>query len=333
MSVVLPAGSGAVRRPLHVGACTLLLVVAVPALADTPTPDRDWRIRAAAEAGEQDSRGASLAVDYAPADARFSLGAAVQYAEAALAGPAVPGDSKPQTVGFGADMGWLLGPALLTLGFDTTDDEDFRQSDRWTAGVRVGRGAFGATARVSRRATDFDPVPVGGTYTLRTGQTITLTGTMGCDVDDTGYGLAFDWSGDRWTGYLGATAYEYDSLSCEFSATVPTELRRLNPRRFGALSAAAARRFEPRAGGRIARELQLLESEITAGVGYRFEVVDVSIDWFHGKDEFEGLAQDDWSATLGLPLGGAWRLELTAGTVDFDGDSSGYGGLAVSVRL
>jgi hypothetical protein len=313
--------------------CALLGAVVALAPAVAAAADGDWRLRAAGDAGEDDSRGASFSVDYAPADQPFSFGAAVQYAEAALAGPALPGDSKPQTVGIGVDAGWLFGPALVRLGFDSTDDEDFRQSDRWTAAVRVGRGAVAATAHVSRRTTDFDTTPADGTYRLRSGQSIALTGTMTCDVDDTGYGLALDWSGRRWDAYLGATAYDYDSLSCAFSADVPAELGRPNGRLFAALSAGAAQRFEPRAGGRIARDLQLLESEFMAGVGYRFDVVRVSLDWFHGEGEFSGVDQDDWSATLGFPLGEAWTLELTAGSVDFDGESSGYGGLALSVRL
>lgn len=330
---VRPYRVSSVRRVSLACAAALLGVAPALALAAPSPADPAWQLRAAADVGEDESRGARLSLDYAPSDGPFSFGVAAQYSEAALAGPAPGGDAKPKTTGFGADAGWLLGPALLSLGFDASDDEDFRSSDRWTAGVRVGTGGFGVEARVSRRATDFDPVTVGGPFTLRNGQTITLTGNVACDVDDTGYGLTFDWTGDRWSAYVGGSKYDYESLTCAFSANVPAELQRLSARRFATLSSAAARRFEPRAGGVIARETQLLESEFTAGVGYRFDVVSVSVDWFHGKDEFARVDQDDWSATLGFPLGDAWSLDLTGGMADLGGESSGYGGLAISVRL
>lgn len=344
MKAVYPrptAAACAVRSLLPVSGALLLALAAGIASAAGAAPGdeadagHDWSLRLNGDAGADSARGLSGAIDFVPQGSPLSFGVAALRTESTPTGIAAGGtvDATTRSTSWSLDAGYDFGAVAAKLGYADARDESVRSSRAMSATLGAALGGWSLDVSLQQRATDFDALPVNTPITLRSGQVVNIGGVARCEVDDLGYGLTLGWQGDAWSSYASAMAYDYKSIACRYSANAPSELNRLSRRVFTTLAGRNARLFEPRAGGVIGQQSQLLDSMYGVGVARDVGRANVAFDWLHTRGAFADTTQDGYSLTLAWPNDAAWAIELTGGTTVADSESAPYGGLGLRLLL
>ncbi len=318
------------------GALLLALAAGIASGADVAVDapgGHGWSMRLNGDAGADSTRGLSGAIDFAPQGSPMSFGVAALQTESTPPGVAAAGDATTRSTSWSLDAGYDFGPVAARLGYADARDADLRSSRSMSATLSTALGNWSLDLSLQRRATDFDTLPVTTPITLRSGQVVNIGGVARCGVDDLGYGLTLGWQGEAWSIYASGTAYDYQSIACTYSANAPSELNRLSQRVFTALAGRNARLFEPRAGGVIGQQSQLLDSVYGAGVARDVGRANVAVDWLHTRAAFADTTQDGYSITVAWPNDTAWAIELTGGTTMADSESAPYGGLGLRLLL
>jgi hypothetical protein len=135
------------------------------------------------------------------------------------------------------------------IAFNTTRDQDYRDSQAWTGMLHSGAHGWAIDLDVSTRQTHFDGFPVSGSEVLRQDQTITTDGNANCTLHDIGYGGSLTYTIGSWSAYGSGSANKYDNTACSYSVAEPNALQRLSSYDFQSLSGALLDRAQLRAGG------------------------------------------------------------------------------------
>jgi hypothetical protein len=337
-----PATASAVRLLLTTSGALLLALSGATAFASATAADatdaeagHDWSLRLNGDAGADSARGLSGAIDFAPQGSPLSLGVSALRAESSPPGVVAGATTHATTrsTSWALEAGYDFGLVGAKLGYADARDDDLRSSRAASATLSSALGDWNLGLTLQRRETDFDALSLNTPITLRSGQVVNIGGVARCAVDDLGYGLTLGWQGQAWSAYVSATKYDYQSIACRYSTNAPSELNRLSRRVFTTLVGRNARLFEPRAGGVIGQQSQLLDSVSGAGVARDIGRVTVAVDWLHTRAAFADTTQDGYSMTLAWPNDAAWAIELTGGTTVADSESAPYGGLGLRLLL
>lgn len=332
-------GRSHVRHTLFTVATAFGLLDVSAALGDTPSPnveEHHWTLRTGAEGGGQDSRAATVSVDYAGAlnAPAPSFGASGVHSNA-------PDDSGGTVTTTGRAY-FQYGTTAFKGGvaFDDTNDHDLRHSARWTALMNFGTEALNAQLSVSTRKTDFDSFGVSTEDTRRFNTGAILSGTASCSLRDTGYGGSLTYTSDHWTTYVSGAGSHYDSVDCGYNVAVAQALQRLNSSDFQQLAGQFLQRAVARSGGRLGQDSRLLASLVGAGVAHHWDRFSLALDYTRSKDEFGGAIQNGYSVTGTLQLNSILSFDIVAGVTTGGADSTTndsttapYAGAYVTVAL
>lgn len=171
------------------------------------------------------------------------------------------------------------------------------------------------------RESDFEPFDFDVTIPIR-GTLVPLSGGAACGVDNSGYGASLSHTGKSWSVLLAGVQYDYSATDCELTAlNVPPQAGNPPPitreivRRIA--SAVLARGAEL-LGSELTRENGFLDYSLWASLGYQSGLRSFTLDYFHDREEFDGLLADTLIASVTFPVSGRLDLELRLGATDSD---------------
>jgi hypothetical protein len=339
-------GLGRVRRIVGLSLAITMAMLGTSAASPESGGEPEWNLTAGTEYGREGSRASLMSVDYAGKDDTGTSGRANHPGHAAFGLSGLHSDTPAASA---SDSSTASGITVTTSGqiyfrygiealrggvtFDSTRDENYRNSHQWTSTLHSGAKGWAIDVNVSTRQTRFDGFPIGGSEVSRPGQTITTGGDANCTLRDTGYGGVLTYSGDLWTAYGSGSANSYGATACSFSVAVPNALQRLNSIGFQALSGAFLNRAQVRAGGQIGQQTQLLQSQFGAGVSRSWGRVALAFDYLHAKSEVADTIQDGYALSGTIPVLKAVAIKLAVGTTVTNSVSAPYGSVYVLVNL
>jgi hypothetical protein len=336
------------RRIVGLPVAITMAMLGTAAASPESGGDSEWNLTAGTEYGRDGSRASLMSVDYAGTGDSGTDEDVSQHAALGLSG--LHSDTPASSA---SDSSTAAGTTVTTSGqiyfrygieamrgglaFDSTRDENYRNSHQWTGTVHSGANGWAIDVNVSTRRTRFDgfPVngfPVSGSEVSRLGQTITAGGDANCTLRDTGYGGVLTYSGDSWTAYGSGSANWYGATACSFSFAVPNVLQRLNPSDFQSLSG-VLNRAQVRAGGQIGQQTQLLQLQFGAGVSHSWGRAALAFDYLHAKSEFANTIQEGYALSGTIPVLKAVAVKLAVGTTVTNSVSAPYGSVYVLVNL
>jgi hypothetical protein len=344
-------GLGRARRIVGLPAAITMAMLGTAAASPGSGGESEWNLTAGTEYGRDGSRASLMSADYAGKHDSGTAENASQPGHAAFGLSGLHSDTPATSA---SDLSTASGATVTTSGqiyfrygiealrggvaFDSTRDENYRNSHQWTGTLHSGANGWGIDVNVSTRQTRFDgfPVnafPVSSAEASRLGQTITTGGDANCTLRDTGYGGVLTYSGDSWTAYGSGSANSYGATACSFSIAVPNVLQRLTPSDFQSLSGVFLNRAQVRAGGQIGQQTQLLQLQFGVGVSHSWGRAALAFDYLHAKSEFANTIEDGYALSGAIPVLKAVAIKLAVGTTVTNSVSAPYGGVYVLVNL
>jgi hypothetical protein len=71
-------------------------------------------------------------------------------------------------------------------------------------------------------------------------------------------------------------------------------------------------------GSALTRDIGFLDYSVWGSLGYRYGLKSVALDYFHDREEFEGLLADTLIGSVTFPVSSRLDLELRLGATDSD---------------
>jgi hypothetical protein len=296
--------------------------------------ESEWNLTAGTEYGRDGSHASLMSADYAGQPSHAAFGLSELHSDTPAASASNSSAASGTTVTTSGQIYFRYGIEAMRGGvaFDSTRDENYRNSHQWTGTLHSGANGWAIDVNVSTRQTRFDGFPVSGSEASRLGQTITTDGDANCTLRDTGYGGVLTYSGDSWTAYGSGSTNSYGATACSFSFAVPNVLQRLNPSDFQSLSG-VFNRAQVRAGGQIGRQTQLLQSQFGSGVSHSWGRAALAFDYLHARSEFANTIQDGYALSGTIPVLKAVAVKLTVGTTVTNSVNAPYGSAYILVNL
>jgi hypothetical protein len=221
----------------------------------------------------------------------------------------------------------------LTLSGGYWQDPNLARTTEFGGSLFLKWAEWRLTALAEKRASNFDSFTVSGTIDRPNLPPVTVTGDASCDLDGSGYGARFSYTGERWSAYLSGKSYDYDNFNCRFQSLtigrvhVPSQrLRTLNPLflRLLTLRATVAGYINLR------EDTVFLDSSIAAGVSAIRAGRTYALDYSHTRELFDGLESNTLTASLAFALSRRTDLELRVGAFDSQGASTvGFAGVTL----
>lgn len=323
-------------------ASALLLAAAAPAArADdgAPLPETQWLVHGGFDIGRNHSRGFTASADYTGRNNATALDS--RYWDAGAGFSRSQSTVKATLLRQSAETRTGTGSAYATYGnerwrgllaFDAAKDENFRKSQRVTAGAEFAHGGFDASLTASRRRTVFDDFTIGTQVAERLGINLPSAITVDCSITDNGLGAKVGYSGATWGVYAGTNSYHYKKAACSSSLAIAEQLQRLSSADFFTLGDRFFDRARSRVGGRIGRNSRLLKSEFNAG--FSFDLwIPWAVDYSRDKDQFGEASTSNYAVSGTLRLSSNVTIDLTLGNTSGDGGSAQYVGAMLAVAL
>ncbi len=211
-------------------------------------------------------------------------------------------------------------PVGLSLEARWREDSDFLEALTWAGSLYLRTGPWRISLRGETRSTDFEPMTFSNVVIPRDGVPVQVSATSECGLDNTAYGAGASYTGSVWSVRLSGTQYDYDDADCEFTNVTPPSFARFLRLRPNLLPLIAPRLalFQRLQRSSITRESTFLDSTLSAGLGLRAGPRTWELDYYHDREQFEGLESDTLIAGVTLPTGERADLELRLGLTDSD---------------
>jgi hypothetical protein len=290
----------------------LVLAACQPALGATDEEEQEesnarWSLALGAQVDQDSNRGFDGEIGYelTPASSVRVAANSVDYTATN------PNGFHSQGLELGAShdfVRWTLEGAV-----GRWQDTDIVTAKELKLGGDVGIGRWTIGPRGMLRRSDFDPLTVNKTVTLRDGSRLPVSAVARCALDNTGLGLHGGYGGEVWGAYATAMSYQYRDSKCRFNAPGLQALARANRAELRQLLATHVDRLGTVATRRIGRDNVLLDSEADAGASWKHEDLIVSLDYARQKEAFNGARSNTVSATGTADLGDNNAVDVTLG--------------------
>jgi hypothetical protein len=180
--------------------------------------------------------------------------------------------------------------------------------------------AWRVSLRGEIRESDFDPFDFDVTIPIA-GRDVAVSGSAECALDNSGYGAALSHTGKSWSVLIAGTQYDYDAMDCELTAlNVPPQSGNppINRGIFRRIASSVLARGGGLLGSALTRDIGFLDYSVWGSLGYRYGLKSVALDYFHDREEFEGLLADTLIGSVTFPVSSRLDLELRLGATDSD---------------
>ena len=296
------------RRPPRAVAALLLACLSAPGLAQSS--DDAWLLTAGAELDEENGYRLDLGVAWAPTVATW----VTAYAGAAdtstdfnafrsrMASLGV--DHAFEHVGFSLDLRWW-------------GDSELFDSKTAAGALYFKEEGWRFALRGELRESDFDPFEFDVEIPIR-GMLVPVSGSARCGLDNTGYGASVSHTGKSWSVLLAGTQYEYSATDCALTGLdLPPQVGNTRPI-FRRIADAVLTRGAELLGSALTRENGFLDYSVWGSVAYRSGLNSFGLDYFHDREEFQGLLADTLIGSVTFPVSNRLDLELRLGATDSD---------------
>jgi hypothetical protein len=315
-------------RPLPSAIVALCLCTSTPVFAETAGDA--WLLTVGTELDDEDGYRVDLGLAWAPTSTTWIN---------AYAGTA---DTSTDFNDFTSRMASLgFDHAFEHLGFSMDvrwwGDSELFESTAVAGALDYRRAGWRLALRGELRESDFEPFDFDVLIPIR-GTDVRVSGSADCGLDNSGYGASFSHTGRAWSVALSGTQYEYSSTDCALTRlNVPPQAGNLPPitreilRR---IAATALTRGAQLLGSALTRENGFLDYSIWGSVAYRSGLKSFGIDYFHDREEFEGLLADTLIGSVTFPVSSRLDLELRVGATDSElSGTIGFAGVTVFAFL
>lgn len=211
-------------------------------------------------------------------------------------------------------------PVGVSLEGRWREDSQFLAALTFAGSVYFRNGPWRLALRGETRSTDFEPTRIENVVITRPGTPLLVSATSECGLENTAFGAGGSYTGSVWSVRFSGTQYDYADADCEFSDVTPPSFARFLRLRPNLLPLVAPRlaQFLRLQRSSITRESTFLDSTLSAGIGFRDGPRTWEIDYYHDREQFDGLASDTLVAALTLPVGASSDVELRLGVTDGD---------------
>jgi hypothetical protein len=282
--------------------------------ARADSSDDLWLLTLGTELDDEDGYRADLGLAWAPTELTWVT---------AYAGTADTStdfnDFKSRMASLGVDH--AFGNVGVALDLRWWGDSELFESTAAAGTLYYKRAGWRVALRGELRESDFEPfyfdavVPIRGTEVL-------VSGTAECGLDNSGYGASLSYIGKSWSLLLAGTQYEYSQTDCALTALdIPPQVGDLPPVRreiFRRIASAVLTRGADLLGSALTRENGFLDYSLWGSLGYRYGLKSFALDYFHDREEFDGLVADTLIGSITFPVSGRLDLELRLGATDSD---------------
>lgn len=134
--------------------------------------------------------------------------------------------SDLRTTAFDGSLYPDFGDVGLRVGLGSWRGEDLVRANDLSAALDLHGAMWTLGLETQWRQSDFEPVAIDRTVTLRNGSLFTIQGGADCEIDDTALGARLSVSAEDWYFSVSGMRYDYESFGCEFSVPAVDVLRR-----------------------------------------------------------------------------------------------------------
>jgi hypothetical protein len=289
-----------------------------------------WLLTAGAELDDEDGYRVDLGATWAPTRAT---------SVSAYAGSA---DTSTDFNNFASRMAGLaldhsFGQVEASLELRWWGDSELFESRAVAAGLYYREQGWRFGLRGELRESDFDPIPFDVEIPIRN-LIVPVSGTARCGLDNTGYGASVSHTGKSWSVLLAGTQYEYSSTDCALSdLAVPPQAGNVPPinrQLFRRIADAVLTRGADLLGSALTRENGFLDYSLWGSVALRSGLNTYGLDYFHDREEFQGLVADTLVGSVTFPVSNRLDLELRMGATDSElSGTVAFAGLTLFVFL
>jgi len=223
------------------------------------------------------------------------------------------------------DVRYLHDFSALRLGLTGSWWQDDDVVSTGEAGILVGFGGAGwqFDLGLGRQRSDFEAIAFD--FLLPIGPVeVPIAGVVDCELKGNQASGLLSFFGPVWSGYLGATGYDYDDTDCDVASAQLDGLAAAERRRvrdFGSRLVAVLSRT---ANAWTNRQTLFLDYELTGGIGRQVGALYLSLDAAAGEGVFDGEDFRVLSVGVSVPFGAANLLDVSAGTSRLDDDDTGF---------
>ena len=269
-------------------AALVLAGASVAARADSS--DDAWLLTVGTELDDEDGYRVDLGLAWAPSAATWvnayagTADTSTDFNDFTSRMASVGVDHAFEHVGFTVDVRWW-------------GDSELFESTAVAGAVYFKQEAWRVALRGELRESDFEPFDFNVTIPIR-GTLVPVSGSAECGLDNSGYGASLSHTGKSWSALVAGTQYDYSSTDCALTAlNVPPQVGDLPP---------------------ITRENGFLDYSLWGSLAYRSGLKSFALDYFHDREEFDGLLADTLIGSVTFPVSNRLDLELRVGATDSD---------------
>jgi hypothetical protein len=314
------------RRPLR--ACAVLLLASLSGGAGAA--DSLWLLSAGAELDDEDGYRFDLGATWAPTRAT-SINAYAGSADTS----ADFNDFTSRIASLGIDHSF--GQLGLSLDVRWWGDSELFDSSALAGTLYFKEARWRFALHGELRESEFDPFAFDVRIPIR-GVLVPVSGSAECGLDNSGYGASLSYTGKSWSVAAAGTQYEYSATDCSLtSLSIPPQAGDLPPisrEIFRRIASAVLMRGAQLLGSALTRENGFLDYSLWGSVAYRWGLNSLGLDYFHDREEFQGLVADTLIGSVTFPVSNRLDLELRLGATDSElSGTIAFAGLTLFVFL
>jgi hypothetical protein len=201
-------------------------------------------------------------------------------------------------------------------------DDALVQADELTATLDFHGEGWSFALETELRQSDFEPIAVDRSITLRDGTQLPIHGLVDCGVDDTGLGARLRLSSAAWSFGVSVMSFDYENFSCDFGFPVLDVLRNSTRDEFVQLADNLTGALSMGAGRRLLAENSFLDSRIGLSLSHDTGPRRYNVYYDSTEDVFFGRTADTLSGGVSFVLRSGSEIEVYAGVTELDARSS-----------
>ena len=297
-------------------ACALaaLVLAGASVAARADSSDDAWLLTVGTELDDEDGYRVDLGLAWAPSAATWvnayagTADTSTDFNDFTSRMASVGVDHAFEHVGFTVDVRWW-------------GDSELFESTAVAGAVYFKQEAWRVALRGELRESDFEPFDFNVTIPIR-GTLVPVSGSAECGLDNSGYGASLSHTGKSWSALVAGTQYDYSSTDCALTAlNVPPQVGDLPPitrEFFRRIANRVLARGAELLGSALTRENGFLDYSLWGSLAYRSGLKSFALDYFHDREEFDGLLADTLIGSVTFPVSNRLDLELRVGATDSD---------------
>ena len=302
-------------QPRRLAFCLLVALLAAPVHAAPPPDDDDeedaaddtrWALDLKTEVDQDSGRSFEGKGAYSlTPDTQASLDAVSVNAGTNLAG----------LISYGLSLGLThdFDPYSVAATATRWQDNDLVTAKELTGGFDFNHDAWTIGLIGEARRSDFDAFNANAKVTLPDGTVLTVRARSKCSMDNVGYGLHGEYTGDVW-GFSGNyMSYRYSDTRCKFDSAGLAALERARRHQFRQLAADLTNRLKRKVTTRIGSQNALLDSSYGAGASWRHNDLVLALDYTRQKEFFGDTVADTLALTATADFGHGTGVDVTLG--------------------